>query len=147
MKMLSVFLNIIKIAIVICTLLYFAMFLKTKTILNHGFYVVNGNSMYPTLKNNDFLIASKTTDVKVGDIICFEQNGKLIVHRVIYKNQDKLITKGDFNKFQDEKISIKQIRGKVVYKSSVIGFIYSNLHIVIIILCLVVMFNLFKFNK
>lgn len=134
MKIYDRLLIVVKVLIVVCLTIIFGMFLKTKTILNHNFYVVNGNSMYPTLKNDDFLVARKTTSVDVGDIICFEQNDKLIVHRIIYKNGNVIITKGDFNELQDEKISINQIKGKVVYKSTLIGFIFKNLHIIILFL-------------
>lgn len=147
MKKLTIALNIIRIAIIICLMACFVRFATTKTILNHSFYIVNGNSMYPTLKNDDFLIASNVTDVEVGDVICFEQNNKLIVHRVIYRNENEIITKGDFNEFQDEKISISQVKGKVVYKSTGIGFIYKNLHIVIFACCVLAVFKLIKIKN
>lgn len=147
MKKLTVALKVIKVMVIICVIVYFLMFLKTKTILNHNFYVVNGDSMYPTLKNEDFLIARKTTSVNVGDIICFEQNEKLIVHRIVYKNGDEIITKGDFNEFQDEKISTSQIKGKVVYRSTAIGFVCKNLHIIILFLIGFICVKFFELKK
>ena len=46
-------------------------------------YKVEGNSMSPTLKNNDYVCIKKTKSFKQGDLIAFEYNNKLLVRRVI----------------------------------------------------------------
>jgi len=61
-------------------------------------------------------------DIQIGDIIVYETNGDLIVHRVIDKGFDKdglyFITKGDNNSFEDPKVRFNQI------KYILIGVIY-----------------------
>lgn len=65
-----------------------------------------GNSMYPTLKQGDLVLMIpypilKTFNLKprVGDIIVFKSpiNEDLICHRIIEIDNDRIITKGDFN--------------------------------------------------
>lgn len=44
---------------------------------------VSGNSMQPTLNNDDVALAVKTNNLKQGDICCFYNNNNLFVRRVI----------------------------------------------------------------
>ena len=78
--------------------------------LPRPFYVVEGRSMEPTLKDGDLVVVRKARaeDVEVGDIIVFRQPGaasKIIIHRVIAKLEVKgrvlLRTKGDNNEKPD----------------------------------------------
>jgi hypothetical protein len=81
-----------------------------------GRYAPTG-SMKPILdeNSNGIRIVPKTAgDIKVGDIITFQQNEYLIVHRVIEKGIDSegdyFITKGDNNSVNDGKIRFKDIK-------------------------------------
>lgn len=65
-----------------------------------------GNSMCPTLKQGDLVLMIpyqilKIFNIKpqVNDIIVYKSpmDGKLICHRIIEINNDRIITKGDFN--------------------------------------------------
>ena len=74
-----------------------------------------GNSMYPILQNGDVITIKKInpSKIKVNDIICFQRKNKLITHRVIYKANEKLITKGDSNPTSDGQIRTDSIVGRV----------------------------------
>ena len=81
-----------------------------------GRYASTG-SMVPILDeySNGIKIVPKNPDqIKTGDIITFEQDGELIVHRVIQKGADEkgayFITKGDGNNIIDGKIRFQDIR-------------------------------------
>lgn len=74
-------------------------------------------SMRPILDAgaNGIRIAPKNeSEIKVGDIVTFESNGELLVHRVIKIGKDDegtyFITKGDNNWFSDGKIRFEQIK-------------------------------------
>ncbi|MEK6859824.1 MAG: hypothetical protein AABX54_03340 [Nanoarchaeota archaeon] len=74
-------------------------------------------SMKPVLdeNSNGIRIVPKNEDeIHVGDIITFEQDGNLIIHRVIEKGTDKegiyFIAKGDNNTISDGKIRFKDIK-------------------------------------
>jgi len=85
--------------------------LKTKT----DFLKTWGLSMSPLLKSDDIIYFKKTnfSRLKINDIILVKKGGKLFTHRIIYKNNKYLITKGDNNLESDGKIYPKQIVGKV----------------------------------
>jgi hypothetical protein len=74
-------------------------------------------SMKPVLDESSTGIRIKPTSedqINIGDIITFEQNGELIVHRVVDKGQDGdgayFITKGDNNNVTDGKVRFADIR-------------------------------------
>lgn len=74
-----------------------------------------GKSMLPILYEDDILYFKKTSfsKIKINDLIVFQKKNKIICHRVIYKTQKYIITKGDNNPKSDGKIYLRQILGKV----------------------------------
>lgn len=50
---------------------------------------IQGSSMFPTLKEKDYVVSVKSKKFKTGDIVAFYYNNKIIVKRVI-------ATEGDF---------------------------------------------------
>jgi hypothetical protein len=74
-------------------------------------------SMIPVLdegSNGIRIIPESEGDIHIGDIITFQQEDYLIVHRVINKSVDEegtyFITKGDNNGLSDGKIRFKDIK-------------------------------------
>ena len=98
-------------------------------IARYSFYEVNGDSMFPKIKDGDLIIIdNKNKDIyDVGDIISFEKNtvdGKIIVTHKIenvieYDNEYAYVTKGINNPYEDDSI---------VEKDKIIGE-YKNLRI------------------
>jgi signal peptidase I len=81
----------------------------------------SSGSMEPILGENANGIAigpNSPDELNVGDIVTFEKEGNLIVHRIIKKGTDSqgvyFITKGDNNGFDDGKIRFSQIRTVIV---------------------------------
>ena len=87
---------------------------------------VEGNSMFPLLHPDDILYFRKITFslVRTNDILMIKKGKQIIIHRVIYKNEKYLITKGDNNLKSDGKIYPGQIIGKV-YRTKRNGQIFS----------------------
>lgn len=95
--------------------------MKDKIIINVdnadiSYYGATG-SMKPTLDENANgirIIPSSPDSINVGDIISFNRDGILIVHRVIEKGLDDnglyFITKGDNNSFSDGKVRFEDIK-------------------------------------
>ncbi len=74
-------------------------------------------SMRPVLdkdSNGIRIVPENPGQIEIGDIITFEQNSQLIVHRVVDKGRDEegvfFITKGDNNNVTDGKVRFKDIR-------------------------------------
>ncbi len=74
-----------------------------------------GSSMLPILYSNDMAYFKKIQfkQVKIDDIILVHKNKRPFTHRIIYKTDKYLITKGDNNFQSDGKIYPRQIIGKV----------------------------------
>lgn len=100
--------------------------------------VVEGKSMFPTLREGDLVFIVKTPPNRIheGDIIVYEYHGKYIVHRVIevIKEGDTYyyVTKGDNNPIPDPYykpgVPYGKVKGKVfsigdsVFKLPYIGY-------------------------
>jgi signal peptidase I len=85
-----------------------------------GSYAATG-SMKPVLDENSNGIRIKPSseeDIHVGDIITYETDGNLIIHRVVEKGSDEngtyFVPKGDNNSVNDGKIRFKDIRYKTI---------------------------------
>ena len=80
------------------------------------------NSMDPVFDITNHAIKmkpKKPSDLKIGDIVSFESDRGVIIHRIIDKGEDEFggyfVTKGDNNKQVDpEKVRFEQITGVVV---------------------------------
>ena len=99
-----------------------------------GIYMFNivSESMEPTLEINDVVVVKtcEATQLQKGDIITFQQDGRIISHRILDITKDKKIikfrTKGDNNEIPDsDLISEGQVYGKVLFSIKKIGKIIS----------------------
>ena len=79
---------------------------------------VLGNSMYPTLLNNDVVSVIVCEEYCVNDILVVNCIDHLMIHRIIktqMRNDEMYyLTKGDNNNFIDRWCSSKAVIGKVV---------------------------------
>lgn len=99
-----------------------------------GIYMFNivSESMEPTLEINDVVVVKtcEATQLQKGDIITFQQDGRIISHRILDITKDKKIikfrTKGDNNEIPDsDLIPESQVYGKVLFSIKKIGKIIS----------------------
>jgi len=76
----------------------------------------DGQSMLPLLHPDDLVNYQRISfsKLKTNDLILVFKNNLAFTHRIIYKTDKYLITKGDNNLESDGKINPKQIIGKVV---------------------------------
>ncbi len=73
-----------------------------------------GNSMYPILQSGDILYYKNTrgNDICTNDIVMVRKGGRVLTHRLIYKKNKTIITKGDNNLISDGKIYPRNIIAK-----------------------------------
>src|SRR3989344_3486833 len=122
-KLIKIFISIV--LFFICTVSYFSRF---NVIKNYGLYIVESNSMSPSIKKGDLLISSKRDSYKVSDVITFTYPydvNKLISHRIteVMLENDALgnrvifyKTKGDANSTSDPwQIKESYIKGNVFF--------------------------------
>lgn len=90
-----------------------------------AFLKVSGKSMFPWIREGDIVFLRRTRMLEVvrGDVVVFEKNGTLCVHRVlaVRGNVDQdgrnasLITKGDATEGADSPVSAGDFHGKVEF--------------------------------
>jgi signal peptidase I len=80
----------------------------------YGLSVVLSGSMEPFLYIDDLVIIEETKEVEVGDVVVYEKDDDLIIHRVVEADGDMLVTQGDANDVADDPISLSDVRGKMV---------------------------------
>lgn len=107
-------------------------------------------SMEPTIMAGEYIMFTKTSfdDVEVGDIVIYRNsNDMYIVHRVIEKNNDYLIAKGDNNMLADtEKIYPDMVYGEYVMTVGILsifsGGISKNAIFFILIIIFIIMIGM-----
>lgn len=121
-----------------------------------GIYMFNivSESMEPTFYKNDLAVVKSCEVEKLGkgDIITFQQEDRIISHRIIEiikeNGEKKFITKGDNNEVEDvEPIEMQDVYGKVEFIIPKIGKIvnyiqnvkgFINVLIIIVIICIAI---------
>ena len=79
-------------------------------------FKAKGGSMSPFIRNGDVVeVVSLKRKINFGDIILYHSSyGNSIIHRVIQRNKESIITKGDSVPGSDQPIFSKQVLGRVV---------------------------------
>lgn len=78
-----------------------------------GTAIVLSGSMEPELSKGDLILVKDAVEIEVNDIVVYQDDGMLVVHRVIAMDGDMVTTQGDANNVADEPISKESIKGKV----------------------------------
>lgn len=87
----------------------------------YTFFEVATGSMANTIEIGDVVIVELTKEVSENDIIVYKDENSFVTHRLIKKNDNELIAKGDANNSEDKPITSEQILGKVIYIVPKIG--------------------------
>lgn len=105
----------------------------------YGLANVLSGSMEPTFSKGTLLIVKDTKDVKQGDIVVYQSENELIVHRIKTIKDNEVITQGDANNIADPAFQRSQIKGKVVVWIPVLGTIAAMLKtplaVILILIC------------
>ncbi len=84
-------------------------------IFGYTYFKVETASMADTIMIGDIVIVKINDDFLENDIISYKENNKIITHRIVKIDNDKIITKGDNNNVADSEIFQKDVIGKVVF--------------------------------
>ncbi len=95
-------------------------------------FLINGESMQPFFQKYAVIITKQSDVYQIGDIISFNKSNQVITHRIneikLASGQVLYYTKGDNNDVTDDMPhSKKEIIGKVVWFSNLLGNIFSTL--------------------
>lgn len=109
-------------AVVIIVLLGYII-MRTLNIID--IFSVKTGSMEDNIHVGDYILIFKKADYDVGDIVTFKSNEYFVTHRIVRKEGDKYITKGDANNIEDEGIEFDNIIGKVVMVGGLLNIIIN----------------------
>ena len=120
-KIFSIILNVLITFIVIITLIgsYYIFQIKVlkndyADIFGYTFFEVATGSMSGTIEIGDVVITKITKEVNENDIIVYKEGNSFITHRIIRKEGDVIVTKGDANNAEDLPINNEAVLGTVI---------------------------------
>lgn len=129
------------------------MLFSYKKLSKYSIAIVMSDSMTPVLNKYDLIIIKKQDEYNESDIVAYYENNNIIVHRIISKGNNYVITKGDANKIDDNKIKLKNLKGKVIRNFNYAGKIVvllqkRNIRIILyVVLTLSIILTNKGFNK
>lgn len=80
----------------------------------YGAAVVLTGSMEPTIGADELIFVQAQDAYGVDDIVVYQNQSLLVVHRVIETDGDLVTTKGDANNAADTPVPVSQIKGRVI---------------------------------
>lgn len=95
-------------------------FKEVKQYLSEGkevLFTINGNSMRPFLTHGDkvLIYPLQSRDLSYGKIILAKSSYGYVLHRLVWKNKDKIWLAGDNNLVQLEEVNKEDVLGAVKY--------------------------------
>ena len=84
-------------------------------LFGYTFFEVATGSMSGTIEIGDVVIVKITKDVNQGEVIVYKEGDNFITHRLVEKDDNHLVAKGDANNSEDKPITEDQILGRVIY--------------------------------
>lgn len=92
-----------------------------------GTAVVQSGSMEPAYYKGDLLFVKEKESYAVGDVVVYQTEGILVVHRITEINANTVITKGDANNTYDEAFDSENIKGYVAASIPKFGYLIDFL--------------------
>lgn len=118
-KIFKIIMDIILILLIIVLLGYLV--LRVMNILT--IYKVETGSMEDGIHAGDYILIITKKEYHKGDVVTYRKGKNFITHRIIEKNGDRVVTKGDANNTIDEAITVKDIVGSVIYSGGALNFV------------------------
>ena len=131
----TVFFYIIIVAMIAGSTLFAISDNENKSIFSYRFYTVLSDSMRPEFAKGDMIIIKMValSDIEIGDIVTFNPGSArnaYLTHRVVWVDENYIITRGDTNGTDDPPTPAERIIGKYIFSvpfaGSVIKFIQDN---------------------
>ena len=111
-----------------------------------GASVVLSGSMEPALSVNDLVFVREQDSYETGDIVVYQDEGSLVIHRIISLDKNEVITQGDANNTADSPIDISLIKGKAVASLPFVGaaaqFLKTPVGFILVIIVSIALFEM-----
>lgn len=80
----------------------------------YGSAVVLSGSMEPAISKGDWILVRETDRFFEGQIVVFEDEGMLMVHRIVAVTDVQITTRGDANNTEDLPVPVSSVKGEVI---------------------------------
>ena len=120
-KILRLIINIIFVIVIGLLLLYVILRFTNNVLI----YNVETGSMENNIHAGDYILIFKKGDYNIGDIVTYRKDNYYITHRIIEKDGNTFITKGDANNVPDEMIDFNDIMGKVLISGGILNIVIT----------------------
>ena len=103
--------------VIIVGIAYFTPKIMSKILgTDYPMAAITSGSMWPALKEGDLIFIKHINreDIKIDDVIIYQNPKGFTIHRVVKLNEDTLITKGDANTVKDSPIGYDKVIGKLL---------------------------------
>ena len=111
-----------------------------------GVSVVLSGSMEPELSVNDIVFVKEQDSYETGDVVVYQDEGSLVIHRIISISENEVITQGDANNTADPPVSISKVKGKAVASLPLAGavaqFLKTPVGFILVIIAAIALFEL-----
>ena len=97
-------------------------------------YNIKTGSMEDNIHVGDYILILHKEKYKVGDVVTYRKDNYLITHRIIKIDNDDIVTKGDANNIEDEKINKDEIVGKVILNGGILNIIINYKFVIVSII-------------
>ncbi len=88
-----------------------------------GCAVVQSGSMEPTYHKGDLLFVKEQESYEVGDVVVYQSQSLLVVHRIIATYDNEVVTQGDANNTSDAPFNTSSIKGSVIGCIPGVGYV------------------------
>ena len=117
----------------------------------YGAAMVLSGSMEPEFSKGDLIIVKETEDFGLNDIVVFESDNSLVVHRIVGMGENEIVTKGDANNVEDKPITREDVLGKVLfwipYLGIFVGFMKTPVGIIIVVAAAILLIEIPHFKE
>ena len=142
-KVLKIFSDVIFVLSIIFLVVYFILrFMGIAEI-----FLVKTGSMEDGIHVGDYILIYKKDNYNIGDIVTYEKDGYHVTHRIIKKNGNKIVTKGDANNIEDDEINVRSIVGKVIYSGGYLNFVIDYKYAIASVLLALYLFSCYFSKK
>ena len=129
-SVLSTLLIVLELVIIVCIVVC-KIGGDTPSIFGYRIYVIVSPSMEPEIMVGDMIIAKEYDGqtLSVGDVVTYlgregEMAGKVITHKIVEIDGERIVTKGAANTLEDPAITRDDLLAVMAYKTVILSFVY-----------------------
>ena len=110
-------------------------------------YRVKTGSMEDKIHVGDYIMIYQKNEYNVGEIVTYTSNEGFITHRIVKKDGNRIVTKGDANNTEDREIVASTIVGKTILIGGILNIIINYKYVIVCALISLYLFSCYFERK